>query len=97
MSTIITFQDPREFAAEDRARSFLEAAGFSVGREQAHAPRGILFGSYDIQKWRNLSAAHREALHGVMTGNGRTGPVKVEIFDTAPDAAKAALANCEAA
>lgn len=91
-----TFEDPRDFAAEHRARRFLESAGFSVGRKQAHAPSGILFGSYDIQKWRNLSAADREALHGVMTSEGRSGPVKVEIFDTAPDAARAALATCEA-
>lgn len=33
----------------------LEQAGFSVGRMQAHAPMGLLFGNFDIQKWRNLN------------------------------------------
>jgi hypothetical protein len=31
-----------------------------------------------------------------MSGDMRNGPVTVEIFDSAPDKAKAALRNCEA-
>lgn len=38
----------------------------SVGRMQAKNPRGLMFGDVDIQKWRNLSAADRNLLHGVM-------------------------------
>lgn len=87
----LTLSDTGDFAAETRAVAMLEDCGFSVGHLQAHAPRGILFGLYDIQKWRNLNAAERQALHGVMTGDMRTGPVVVEIFDCAPDEAKAAL------
>ncbi|WP_206078656.1 hypothetical protein [Allomesorhizobium camelthorni] len=58
---------------------------------QRGAPRGILFGLYDIAKWKNLSSADRRALHGVMTGDMRNGPVSVEIFHIAPDEAKAAV------
>ncbi|EKN01089.1 hypothetical protein MXAZACID_02249 [Acidocella sp. MX-AZ02] len=38
--------------------------GMSVGRLQRDEPRGILFGDFDIQKWRNLRPAERAALHG---------------------------------
>lgn len=89
----LTFSDPGDFAAETRAVALLESAGFSVGRMEAYAPRGILFGLYDIAKWRNLNEAHRRALHGVMTGDMRRGAVKVEIFASAPDEAKAAIRN----
>jgi hypothetical protein len=91
----LTFTDPFDFTAAHRAVALLENAGFSVGRMQAGAPRGILFGNYDIQKWKNLSADHRQALHGVMTGDMRNGPVTVEIFDSAPDEAKTAMRRLE--
>ncbi len=95
LSITLTFSDPGDFAAASRAVNLLEAAGFSVGYPQRGAPRGILFGLYDIQKWRNLSKEHRRALHGVMTGDMRCGPVTVEIFASAPDAAKAAIGKAE--
>lgn len=87
----LTFSDAGDFAAERRAVDALQSAGFSVGHSQRHAPRGILFGLYNIQKWRNLSEADREGLHGVMSGDMRNGPVTVEIFDSAPDTARTAL------
>ncbi|MER8754120.1 hypothetical protein NKH69_00350 [Mesorhizobium sp. M0976] len=91
----ITFIRQGEFAAEDAGVGALQVAGFSVGRKQAHAPRGILFGLYDIQKWRNLSADDREALHGVMH-SGRGLPCTIELFDAAPREAKLAFAMIEA-
>lgn len=92
----LTFSDTGDFVAESRAVALLEDCGFSVGRKQAHAPRGILFGLYDIQKWRNLSVSDREALHGVMTAGGRGGPVVVEIFESAPEIGVAAVRKWEA-
>lgn len=92
----LTFTDTGDFVAARRAERFLEEAGFSVGHGQRGAPCGILFGLYDIQKWRNLNERERAALHGIMTGDGRNGPIFVEIFDSAPDAAKVALRKCEA-
>jgi hypothetical protein len=96
MAHRLTFCDAGDFAAERRAVALLENHGFSVGRMQHREPRGILFGNFDIQKWRNLSAAERAALHGVMTGDMRNGPVIVEIFESAPHEAKTALSGCEA-
>jgi hypothetical protein len=92
----LTFADTGEFVAVSRAVAALEDCGFSVGRMQAHAPRGILFGLYDIQKWKNLNGEHRRALHGLMNGDYRNGPVTVEIFDGAPELGKAAIRRWEA-
>jgi hypothetical protein len=92
----LTFSYPGEFVADSHAVAALEDCGFSVGRIQAHAPRGILFGLYDIQKWKNLNAEHRRALHGLMSGDYRNGPVTVEIFDSAPEIGKVAIRRWEA-
>lgn len=93
---LLTFSDIGDFAAMRRAERFLEDAGFSVGHAQRGAPRGILYGDYDIQKWRNLNERHRAALHGVMTGDMRNGPVTVALFPSAPDAARAAMRTATA-
>lgn len=61
MSTVeIIFHDK---AAAVRA---LANAGFSVGHNQRDDPRGIMFGLFDVQKWRNLSASDRNKLDGHM-------------------------------
>lgn len=83
-----TFKSEVDFGACRSAECFLERAGFSLGRMQRGDPRGILFGTYNIQKWRNLSEDDRKALHGQMTGNMRDGPVEIRIFGRAPDEAK---------
>jgi hypothetical protein len=85
---IKTFDQPGDFEAMYAAEAFLAAAGFSVGSTQRGDPRGIMFGDYDIAKWRNLNGREREALHGTMTGNMREGPVTVRIFEKAPEDAK---------
>lgn len=70
----------RVFATRAEAEEFLRERGFSVGRMQGASPRGILLGDWDIQKWRNLSRADREVLHGVMQrGPIVDGPVTVTI------------------
>lgn len=76
-----TFDPAGEFKAYLAARTWLEARGFSVGRQQAHAPTGFLFGSHDIQKWRNLSQQERDQLHGVIIGSSfRDGPVEAVLL-----------------
>lgn len=70
-----------DFAACRAAEAFLDKHGFSYGRLQRGSPRGILTGKFDIQKWRNLNAADRAALDGVITGDMLHGPVIVEIFN----------------
>lgn len=87
-----TFSDQGIWAAKDHAERFLKAAGFSVGINQAHSPRGILFGrDVIIMKWRNLRRHEIEALHGELTGDGREGPITVRIFERAPQEAKRAF------
>ena len=79
-----------DFGARGDATAWLERAGFSVGRLQANAPSGVLFGSFDIQKWRNLSKADRQALHGQMFSH-RGGPATIRLFPDAPAEAIAAF------
>jgi len=95
MSNIIfmaRLTDEGDFAAVRRAEQLLEEHGFSVGHMQRGSSRGILFGDYDIQKWRNLNEAERAALHGVMDGD-RSSYVQIEIWDAAPIEAVAAFAD----
>ena len=74
-----TFSGTRDFEASEKAEAWCEAHGLSVGRMQGPGQRGILLGSYDIQKWRNLNHGERMALHGVMSGDMRRGPVHVDL------------------
>jgi len=78
------------FDTDASAIAWLEARGFSVGRLQGPAPRGILFGDYDIQKWRNLRPNDVEALHGTLTRG------VVKLWHNMPSAARAAIARAEA-
>ncbi|WP_313026707.1 hypothetical protein [Brucella sp.] len=78
----------------NRAEKLLKAHGFSVGRMQAHQPRGLLYGEFDIQKWRNLSQRDREQLDGLLSGRHvHHGDISIEILDSAPSEAVQKLAQ----
>lgn len=86
-------QSPNDppFHAWNAAQRWLTERGFSIGRMQAHEPTGILFGEYDIQKWRNLSRDQRAALDATASGDFRNGPVVVRLTKLARNEAWAAL------
>src|SRR4051794_35296443 len=84
-----TFYGSVDFQACRPAQRFLAERGFSVGSMKGPSPRGILYGEYDIQKWRNLSAEERRELHGIMAGSMRNGPITITLYDSAPEEAKA--------
>lgn len=88
---IKVFDQPGEFAACRAAEEWLACRGFSVGRMQGRDPRGILFGDYDIQKWRSLNSGQRIALDATMTGSMRNGPITVQILPFARNEAIAAF------
>ena len=95
MSNIIfmaRLTDAGDFAAVRRAEQLLQAHGFSVGVTQRGSSRGIMFGDYIIQKWRNLNVAERAALHGILDGD-RSSDAVIEIWDPAPLEAVRALAD----
>lgn len=95
MSNIIfmaRLTDQGDFVAVRRAERLLEEHGFSVGHMQRGSSRGILFGDYDIQKWRNLNEAERAALHGILAGD-RSSNAQIEIWDRVPIEAVMALAD----
>jgi hypothetical protein len=79
--TVLTvrFNDEGEFAAARAAEQWCAERGISVGRMDRFGSRGLLLGNYDIAKWHNLSARDRKALHGVMRGDMRKGPVTVTL------------------
>lgn len=90
MPTVITFTETGEWQALNAAAKWCADRGISVGRHQAHAPRGLLRGDFNIQKWRNLSLHNRGCLDGVMIGDFRNGPVTVRLsYDIEPVPAEA--------
>src|SRR6266404_4704576 len=91
MTTIKTFDQTGDFQASYAAERYLTDRGFAVGSMQRDAMRGILFGNFIISKWRGMNKAEISALHGVMRGDGRNGPVYADLFDSAPAAAKFAF------
>lgn len=74
------------------AREWLEARGFSVGNWQRGAPCGVLFGDYNIAKWRNLSHQDRGELHGSLT-RVENDDIVFLLYGTAPAEAKIAAAE----
>lgn len=82
-----------DFEACRLAEKWCADHGFSVGRCQAGAPRGLLYGDFDIQEWRNLSWADRLALDGTMQGSMRNGPVTIRIVTSV--AGRAGLVRAE--
>jgi hypothetical protein len=84
------------FHAWDEARRWLTERGFSVGRMQAHAPTGLLFGEYDVQKWRDLNREDRAALDALAEGDYRNGPITVRLMKRARIEAVAALLDSDA-
>lgn len=92
-----TFDRKGTFNALHDAEKFLRDRGFSLGSSQADGPQGIMFGDYAISKWRNMGKAEISALHGVMRGDGREGPLTIFLLDHAPDEAKAAFLADDAA
>lgn len=78
------------FQSDEEAERALKDAGFSVGRSQRSDPRGVMFGDFDIQKWRNLRAADRDSLDGHMCRHGPAGsPTSVTIHSADHIPAKA--------
>lgn len=76
-----TFTGDRAFEASDAAEKWCKENLISCGRMQGPDPRGLLYGDYDIAKWRNLSAQDRRELHGTMTGDMRNGPITIDICE----------------
>jgi hypothetical protein len=78
----MTFKGQRDFEALHLAEEWCRANGYSYGRLERGAPIGLLRGDFDISKWRGMTAAEREALHGTMSTSDlsyRHGPVVIRI------------------
>lgn len=86
----VIFENEGDFQAYYAAQAWLQSRGFSCGRGQRGAPNGILFGEYEISKWKNLSFSQRQMCDGVLVGDHRHGPISVVIYGDARDGALAA-------
>lgn len=70
------------FEALRAAEKWLEENGFSIAPLCGFYPVGVMKGEHCIAKWRNLTRAEIERLHGTMTSeNFRNADVVVEIKD----------------
>lgn len=78
-----TFSESGDFAAFDAACSWLSSLGYSIGSMQRGDPIGVVRGDCSIAKWRNLTAADRLVLDGIIEGDKRNGPVTVTLRDSA--------------
>lgn len=75
----LNFDGETPFAACREAETWCGAHGLSIGSMERNAPRGLLFGEYDISKWGGLNSAERGQLHGTMEGDMRHGPITITI------------------
>lgn len=85
----LVFEDVGEFKALYAAERWCRERGISFGSMEAHKPTGLLLGDFAIAKWHNLRQADKNALHGVMRGDMRNGPVTILLNEDI--AAKVAL------
>jgi hypothetical protein len=80
------FKSESTFGAHSAAERFCRELGFSVGRMCNVKPIGIKRGSWDIQKWRNLSSSDKKLMDGVIVPREgfrfRGGPVVVFYNDS---------------
>lgn len=81
---MVRLHGTRPFEALESATRLLKSAGFSAGSGCAGQPTAIMFGDYMVAKWKNLTWAEREAVHGVMTGDRRNGPLAIELRPCCP-------------
>jgi hypothetical protein len=73
------FKGKEDFESQHAAEKWCRDNGISYGSTCAMAPQALLFGDYDIAKWRNLTAKERNQVHGVIEDSRREGPVTVKI------------------
>lgn len=91
----VVFDHEGTFAALHACERFLADNGFSFGSWQRGAPCAVMFGDYEISKWRNLNRSERATIHGQFSGDGRNGPIILTLTPNAPDEARAALSKAE--
>ena len=94
--SVIEFSSVETWEANRAAEAWLDARGFSVGPSQVDGPRAIWHGDCVISKWRNLSEQEKYAVHAVMEGDIREGPVRIRLMPGATAQARAAFALSDA-
>ncbi|MDA3939618.1 MAG: hypothetical protein PF693_09945 [Spirochaetia bacterium] len=75
------FDTKGTFKAKTAAEKWLTDNGYSFGSSCVYSPQAIKKGNWNIAKWRNLTVEERKNIDGIITGNGREGPITVEIYE----------------
>lgn len=79
----LQFNQQGLFEATRAAEQWLSDHGFSYGPMQRGKPRGIKHGDIAIAKWSNMTLLEIQQLDGRLVGDGREGPLMIEIKDIA--------------
>ncbi|MGF6281893.1 hypothetical protein ABH908_000074 [Pseudomonas frederiksbergensis] len=83
-----TFTGDAPFQAMHACSDWLEERGYSRGSTCVLHPTGVLFGDWDIAKWKNLTKREIAALDGHITGDTRNGPVTLHLKKAPADHAE---------
>ena len=77
----ITFEGKEDFEAFGKAEDWCKENKISMGSMQRSDPIALMRGEWNISKWRNISATERKSLDGTLTGEKRSGPVTIQMFN----------------
>ena len=77
----IVFSDKGTFKALRAAEKWCDKNGYSYGSTCVCSPQALKKGDWHIAKWRNLSSLEKLDIDGTIIGDGREGPIIVEVFE----------------
>jgi hypothetical protein len=77
--TRIEFASNETFGAGYAAERWCDEHGVSYGPSDRYNKICLMHGKWQISKWHNLTAKQRRQCHGTITGDGRNGPVILDL------------------
>jgi hypothetical protein len=79
-ATEIIFNNEGDFQAYRSAEYWAKQNGYSYGSMCSPQPTALFKGDCYVAKWRNLSNNDRRQVDGIITGEYRSGPVKITLY-----------------
>ena len=76
----IEFNLPGVFQALYAAQEWCVHNSISYGSLCGDQPVALMYGDYNIAKWKNLTPKEKRTVDGKMTGDMRNGPIFIEMF-----------------
>ena len=79
------FHEEGDFQSMYAAQHWLKENGYDYGSSSVLNPTAIMKGNYDDYplpwKMKNFTAKEKKMVHGIITGDMRNGPVKIELYE----------------